>query len=633
MSGLPSTHEPVHTRRPGAQRLFRWLDLFLSEELRRASPTLVLRCRVLAGAACVLSLLNLSFLVHLLVVPHPWRFMVAGLVTTVASLGTLGVLRRGASPWPAVVLLVASLLAPPIFLSLFQANPYIATHATVMLIPAIVVYLLGPRRGLFISLCISLLVGAASPLYHTRFAADLELHDKSQYWLLHILAGIAIMVGWWLSWLFSTARDKAQAELEQALRTIQLSENRLHSLIESTENLVCSINTQGRLLTANSALRAWFLRRFGKELLLGQEVLSLVPAELEERWRQRFAQAFTGQRLHFEDESVLEGATFTLDISLNPILEEDGQVAGVTLFAQDITARKRAERQLGEMHRSLLDVSRHAGMAEIATGVLHNVGNALNNLTTSASLVADGLQKLRVDGLSKTASLLREHSADAGFLTTDPRGRKLPGYLTALAEQMATERSALLEETKRVADGIEHIGTIIRMQRQYARSSRLVERLSVPQLIDEALRLHLGAFEQLGIHLQREYTEVPPVLADPHKLLHVLLHLLSNARQALLEVERPDKRITLRVGLGGQGWLRIEVADNGVGIPAENLPLLFSQGFTTKKSGHGFGLHYSALAVADMKGRLTCATPGSGQGAVFVLELPIDPDTSSSASL
>ncbi len=117
---------------------------------------------------------------------------------------------------------------------------------------------------------------------------------------------------------------------------------------------------------------------------------------------------------------------------------------------------------------------------------------------------------------------------------------------------------------------------------------------------------------------------MPPILVDRHKLLQILVNLLSNARHALMESGREDKVLTLRIEPGArQDRLRIAVSDNGVGIPAENLHRLFSQGFTTKKSGHGFGLHISALAAAEMGGTLTCESAGSGHGATFSLELPV----------
>jgi len=609
---------------PGAkQSIFRWLDLFLSEELRRAGPTLVFRCRMLAGVACILSLANLFFLIQVLVTPLPPRFLVAAVLTLASSLGALVLLRRSASPWPALALMVASLLAPPIFVSLFQANPYVSTSAMVMLAPAVAVYLLGPRRGLFVSLFMSLLVGVAAPLYRTWTGTGSPPY-YAQHGVLHLVAGLSIMVSWWLNSLYSAARDRAQVALELALRTIRTSESRLLSLIESTEEIVCSIDTQGRLLTANSALRAWCLRRFGEEPRLGQELLGLMPREPRERWRAHFARAFAGERVRFEDVSVWQDTTPTLDVSLNPIFEEGVQVVGLTLFAQDITSRRQAELRLQEVHRTLMDVSRQAGMAEIATGVLHNVGNALNSVNISAGLLADRLRNLRLEGLEQALALLHANSADLGaFFATDPRGQKLLNYLAAVVKRTNDERTALLAETQALTEGLEHIKSIVSVQQEHARFIRLVERLAVPHLMDDALRLHLAAFEREGIQVQREYGETSEVDADRHHLLQILLNLLSNARHALLASDRPDKRVTLRVRPGDPGRVCIEVSDNGVGISPENLPRMFSQGFTTKKSGHGFGLHLSALAASEMKGRLTCTSAGVGQGATFVLELPL----------
>ncbi|MFY0523355.1 sensor histidine kinase [Archangium gephyra] len=126
----------------------------------------------------------------------------------------------------------------------------------------------------------------------------------------------------------------------------------------------------------------------------------------------------------------------------------------------------------------------------------------------------------------------------------------------------------------------------------------------------------------MGIQVLREYAPVSPVWADRHKLLQILFNLVSNARHALLESGRPDKQLSLRVGPGTAGRLRIEVADNGVGIAPEHLIRLFAQGFTTKKDGHGFGLHLSALAAEELHGSLSCTSEGPGEGATFILELP-----------
>jgi C4-dicarboxylate-specific signal transduction histidine kinase len=151
-----------------------------------------------------------------------------------------------------------------------------------------------------------------------------------------------------------------------------------------------------------------------------------------------------------------------------------------------------------------------------------------------------------------------------------------------------------------------------------------VEQVAVPQLIDEALRLHAVSFERLAIRIVRDYADVPLIFVDRHKLLQILINLLSNARHALVDSEQQDKRLSIHVQRSADGeQLLIDVTDNGVGISPENAARLFTQGFTTKKTGHGFGLHISALAAEEMKGRLSCTSPGPEQGATFTLELPV----------
>ena len=104
-------------------------------------------------------------------------------------------------------------------------------------------------------------------------------------------------------------------------------------------------------------------------------------------------------------------------------------------------------------------------------------------------------------------------------------------------------------------------------------------------------------------------------------MLQVLINLLSNAKHALLDSQREDRRIVVRSRLR-EGAIRIEVEDNGVGISPDNLERIFRFGFTTKDKGHGFGLHGSALAAKQLRGSLIVHSEGVGRGAMFALELP-----------
>ena len=181
----------------------------------------------------------------------------------------------------------------------------------------------------------------------------------------------------------------------------------------------------------------------------------------------------------------------------------------------------------------------------------------------------------------------------------------------------------MLLELQSLKKNVDHIKSVVSMQQQHARFAGVLERVEVPGLLDDAMRLHAVSFERLGIQMRREYgAPVSAVMVDRHKLLQILVNLLGNARHALVESGREDKRLTLRVARVGER-LRISVADNGVGIAPENQQRLFTQGFTTKKDGHGFGLHISALSAEELGGALKCESEGPGKGATFTLELPL----------
>ncbi|HSI83604.1 MAG: ATP-binding protein [Candidatus Methylacidiphilales bacterium] len=298
----------------------------------------------------------------------------------------------------------------------------------------------------------------------------------------------------------------------------------------------------------------------------------------------------------------------------------------------DITARKRAEAKLEALHRQLVDTSRQAGMAEVATSVLHNVGNVLNSVNVSSSLVTTQLKNTKAGNLTKIVTMLQSHSSDLGsYLTADPKGRQIPGYLGQLAEQLARERDSALQELAQLQENIDHIKDIVAMQQNYAKISGIVETIKLSELIEDALRLNLGALQRHGVELFRDYGEVPPMDVEKHKILQILVNLVRNAKYACDESLRTDKRMTLRLARNDE-WVYISVIDNGVGIPEENLTRIFNHGFTTRKDGHGFGLHNAALAAVEMGGALTVRSDGSDKGATFTLALPYKPGASASLS-
>jgi signal transduction histidine kinase len=272
-----------------------------------------------------------------------------------------------------------------------------------------------------------------------------------------------------------------------------------------------------------------------------------------------------------------------------------------------------------------VEASRTAGMAEVATSVLHNVGNVLNSVNVSAEVVADKVRQFRIGSLKNVADLLRQHAHNLPeFLSRDPRGQALPDYLLKLAVHLAEPQKAILQEVESLKKNINHIKEVVARQQSHARSSGILERLSAAELVEDAIRINAAAFARHGVRVIREYNEVPSPLTDRHKVLQILVNLLENAKHAL-ETAGNDKKLILRIAPNGATGLRITVIDNGIGIAPESLARIFQHGFTTKKDGHGFGLHSGVLAAQELGGALTVQSDGLGQGATFTLELPFEP--------
>jgi len=291
---------------------------------------------------------------------------------------------------------------------------------------------------------------------------------------------------------------------------------------------------------------------------------------------------------------------------------------------KEIEERKRVELEMEKTHKELLDLSRQAGMAEVATNVLHNVGNVLNSVNISASLVSNQIKKSKISSVARVAALVGQHAQNLPeFLTSDPKGRQLPAFLIQLAEHLASEQTLLLNETASLKNNIEHINEIVAMQQNYARVAGVTEPVKIADLVEDALRMNSGALARHDVQLVREYDpQVPEVTVEKHKVLQILINLIRNAKYACDESGRRDKRLTVRVS-NGDDRVRVAVIDNGVGIPSENLTKIFSHGFTTRKDGHGFGLHSGALAAKEMGGALWARSDGLNQGAAFTLELPL----------
>ena len=315
----------------------------------------------------------------------------------------------------------------------------------------------------------------------------------------------------------------------------------------------------------------------------------------------------------------------------NELLEARGRMVE-ELAAATETARhalrenEEITRKLRDAQGELVATARQAGRAEIATNVLHNVGNILNSVNIAAGVIAATLRRSRVGGLARGLGMLRAHENDlAKFLTEDEKGRMLPGYLLAAADALAAEHEGMAEEVGRLVKSIDHIKDIVATQQSHALAGHVCEPVRPESLAEDALRMQETALLRHQVSVVREFAALPVVPLDRARVLQILVNLISNAKSAISAGPGGTGVITLRIAMADEQHLLYEVADTGEGIAPENLTRIFAHGFTTRSDGHGFGLHSSALAARELGGTLTVRSEGAGRGATFSLLLPLQP--------
>jgi two-component system, NtrC family, sensor kinase len=324
-------------------------------------------------------------------------------------------------------------------------------------------------------------------------------------------------------------------------------------------------------------------------------------------------------------EAAIQKARDELEIK---VVERTGELSRTNKeLSREISVRIQAEMELEETHQKLLDAARRAGMAEIATGVLHNVGNVLNSVNVSATIVADRVRQSKVADLARVVALIDEHKDDlANFITNDPKGKHLTDFLRLLATHLTDERLDVAKELEQLTTKVEHIKAIVATQQSYAGVSGVIEAVDVATMLDDALRLNATAFERHRIQVVRQYAALPKVRLDKQRVLQIIVNLVKNAKEAFHDAYgQTNRQVIVRTSLRNEKLLQIQVMDTGIGIAPEDLTRIFSHGFTTKSTGHGFGLHSCANAANEMGGSLTVASEGPRKGAVFTLELPFVP--------
>jgi PAS domain S-box-containing protein len=441
----------------------------------------------------------------------------------------------------------------------------------------------------------------------------------------------------WTSLLQAIDRAYAQADDDRYLleRSLSLSSEEmaeLHAQLASERDTistvicslaegVCAIDQSGAILFVNPEARR-LLGLGATESPIGTKLVDLVEhATVDQNPLATVLADPAKFKLEDGRFAIGEGSETIVSCSIAPLGHAN---EGLVVTLRDVTVRTQLEQERADLNRRLLEMSRQAGMAEVASGVLHNVGNVLNSVNVSSTVIADKIRASKIANLARIASLLNDNRTQLDtFFREDPVGMRLPEYIDKLAHHLGEEQQSMLNELTQLRGNIDHISEIVSTQQMYAKTApaALCEPEQITTLVESALRIVEASLLRHSVTVEREFEALPPVAVDRHHFLQVLINLIANAKRAVTQRAGDDRRITLRV-TAVPGKVRICVADNGVGIAPDVLPHIFRHGFTTEPNGHGFGLHSAALAAQAMHGSLSASSDGVNRGAVFTLELP-----------
>jgi len=319
-----------------------------------------------------------------------------------------------------------------------------------------------------------------------------------------------------------------------------------------------------------------------------------------------------------------DGSIVWARLTAAKLAENDKRIAGVGII-EDITAQREAEetirKQQLQIQNAAIESAHTAGMSEIATGVLHNVGNVLNSANVGLETILQKIDKSTIVNLYKANDLLLQNrNRLSEFFSTDPKGEKLINFYVELGEAMKSEMAEQKHEASELMKKLDLIKDIINTQQTYAKGNgEFKEMVSLTETVESALVMQSTSLARHEVKIVKKFSECPPVLAQRAKLVHVILNLIKNAKEAMISVSPKDKTLTIEIGEFKSGEIFLKISDTGDGIDEENLSKIFTHGFTTKKTGHGFGLHFCANSMTEMGGKIAVASEGLGAGADFTL--------------
>lgn len=358
------------------------------------------------------------------------------------------------------------------------------------------------------------------------------------------------------------------------------------------------------------------------ETYIGASLLDYVSPQDQAILKEVIDRTFSsGSTCEIESELTLNAEKCWYHHRLVP-LEALGNTDEIMMISTDISTRKQAEKELKRVQEKLIERAHRAGMADVADGTLHNIGNILNTVNTCSHLIEEQLNQKGLRSLEKANELLRQNKDNLDeFILKDPKGRKLFQYYLEVEKVLKSEKTAMEENISRLKNSIAAITDIISTQQAYAVKGGNLDRVNLKNVVEAALVMQSESIRNNHIDVKKQLDEVPDMYLQKGKLLHIFINLLRNAKDALLNNPEDQRYILLKLQRKEEG-VEFQIEDNGNGISEMDLERIFGHGFTTKPDGHGFGLYSCKTYMREMGGQIHAESSGRGSGSRFSLIFP-----------
>lgn len=424
--------------------------------------------------------------------------------------------------------------------------------------------------------------------------------------------------------------DELENRVQDRTKDLEKSEIKIRAILENIGEGIIVLDEKGTIESLNPAAENIF--KMKEEDAIGLNSTLLVNGNVDNfvassHYNDKSDDAFNngGNQQPKEFQGLRsDGSTFPLEFVVSGMTIDNKPMRVCIL--RDVTARKETEKSLADAQHQLVDAAHKSGMADMATGVLHNIGNILNSVNLSVDEVHRIASSSKISGLLKANDLLLQHHENmTTFLTEDGRGQKLPDYFIKMGKVLSSENAQINQESSELIKKVTMMKEVINTQQSYAKSGFYSEQLDLPELIEDALKIQESSLRKWGVKLLTNYAEIPSCMGQKSKLLQVITNLVKNAKEAMDDNDRHNrpKELTIETGTLNDTSIYLKISDNGCGIGPEQLTKIFNHGFTTKETGHGFGLHTCANAMTEMKGALKVDSKGVQKGACFTVIVPI----------